>query len=193
MEERISDENSSVDDTPTEIGDNSATNWIGKTIKTVWEPGQIVKSYDSDGKEIWTCGHCNMTFKHHNHTKALSHCLGGPNIQRCKKMSAEWRNIYSTVRGQKAKKKAQNESVAAGIMAEIQERERVAMEYLGAARAADQTAFQDSPHQPHSVQESLSTISTKRGGDASMHLFGADCSCFGLDREAFSPKKFGLT
>ena len=154
--------------------DQSFAPWIGRTIKTVWEPGKIVRSHDSTGKEIWTCGHCNMVFKHHNHTKALSHCLGGPNIQRCKKMPVEWRNIYSTIRGEKTKRKVQKESAAAGIIAEIEERERVAMEYLGVARAAERTGYQDSPLQPHSVQESLSTISTKRGGDVAMHLFGSE-------------------
>ncbi len=37
------------------------------------------------------------------------------------------------------------------------------MNFLGVARTADQTGYQDSPLRPHSVQESLSTISTKRG------------------------------
>ena len=181
MEEINTDEQSSVDEMEMDGVEQSFAPWIGRTIKTVWEPGKIVKSYDSAGKEIWTCGHCNMVFKHHNHTKALSHCLGGPNIQRCKKMPVEWRNIYSTIRGEKAKRKVQKESAAAGIIAEIEERERVAMDFLGVARTADQTGYQDSPLRPQSVQESLSTISTKRGGDAAMHSFRSE--------SAFAKKK----
>jgi hypothetical protein len=178
MEERYNYEHSSVDESVVVQMDSleqSSAPWIGRTIKTVWEPGKIVRSHDSTGKEIWTCGHCNMVFKHHNHTKALSHCLDGPNIQRCKKMPVEWRNIYSTIRGEKTQKKVQKECAAAGIIAEIEERERVAMDFLGVARTAEQTAYQESPLKPHSVQESLSSISTKRGGgDVSMHLFGSE-------------------
>ena len=79
MEERHNDEHSSVDessDVQMDCLEQSFAPWIGRTIKTVWEPGKIVRSHDSNGKEIWTCGHCNMVFKHHNHTKALSHCVG---------------------------------------------------------------------------------------------------------------------
>ena len=145
MEERNTDEHYSVDERQMDGVEQSFAPWIGRTIKTVWEPGKIVRSHYSTGKEIWTCGHCNMVFKHHNHTKALSHCLGGPNIQRCKKMPVEWRNIYSTIRGEKTQKKVQKECAAAGIIAEIEERERVAMDFLGVARTAEQTAYQESP------------------------------------------------
>ena len=78
-------------------------------------------------------------------------------------MPVEWRNIYSTIRGEKTQKKVQKECAAAGIIAEIEERERVAMDFLGVARTAEQAAYQESPLKPHSVQESLSSISTKRG------------------------------
>ncbi len=179
MEDRYDNEQSSVDESdvvPMDCSGPNAAPWIGRTIKTVWEPGHIVRSHDSTGKEIWTCGHCKMVFKHHNHTKALSHCLGGPNIQCCKKMPEEWRNIYSTIRGEKNQKKKDKERAAVGIVAEIVERERVAMDFLGVAKTAEKAAYQDSPLKPHSVQESLSSISTKRGagGDISMYLFGSE-------------------
>ena len=173
MEDRYDNEQSSVDKSdvvPMDCSGPNAAPWIGRTIKTVWEPGHIVRSHDSTGKEIWTCGHYKMVFKHHNHTKALSQCLGGPNIQRCKKMPEEWRNIYSTIRGEKNEKKKDKEHAAVGIVAEIVERERVAMDFLGVAKTAEKAAYQDSPLKPQSVQESLSSISTKRGagGDISM-------------------------
>ncbi len=91
-------------------------------------------------------------------------------------MPIEWRNIYSTIRGEKTQKKVEKERAAVGIVAEIVERERVAMDFLGVARTAEKAAYQDSPLKPHSVQESLSSISTKRGvgGDISMYMFGSE-------------------
>jgi len=90
-------------------------------------------------------------------------------------MPVEWRNIYYTIQGEKTQKKVQKECIASGIIAEIEERERVAMDFLGVAKTAKNAAYQDSPLKPHSVQESLSSISTKRGGgDVSMHLFGSE-------------------
>ena len=66
--------------------------------------------------------------------------------------------------GRKNQKKKDKERAAVGIVAEIVERERVAMDFLGVARTAENAAYQDSCLKPHSVQESLSSISTKKRG-----------------------------
>jgi hypothetical protein len=103
------------------LDDNdSVVHWIGKTIKTVWEPEKIHKQHDADGNRVWTCGHCELVFKQWNHTKALSHCIGGPNIQRCKKMSPEWRNVYATIRSDKNYKMVSKELAEAGLAASIE-------------------------------------------------------------------------
>ena len=56
MEERYNSEHSSVDesaDVQMDCLEQSLAPWIGRTIKTVSKPGKIVRSHDSDGKEIW--------------------------------------------------------------------------------------------------------------------------------------------
>ncbi len=76
------------------LDDNdSVVHWIRKTIKTVWEPETIHKEHDAVRNCVWTWGHYELVFKQWNHTKALSYCIGGANIQRCKKMSSEWRSV----------------------------------------------------------------------------------------------------
>ena len=44
MEEHNLDEHSSVDEMQMDGVEQSFAPWIGRTIKTVWEPGKIVKS-----------------------------------------------------------------------------------------------------------------------------------------------------
>ncbi len=167
------------------LDDNdSVVHWIGKTIKTVWEPEKIHKQHDADGNRVWTCGHCELVFKQWNHTKALSHCIGGPNIQRCKKMSPEWRSVYATIRSDKNYKMVSKELAEAGLAASIEERERVAMEFLGDATKRAQSPLQIyprySPNVGHcltqmsdlSEQETPVTASTKRGGGGNVNIFG---------------------
>jgi hypothetical protein len=55
MEERYNNEHSSVDESVVvqmDCLEQSFAPWIGRTIKTAWEPGKIVRSHDSTGKEI---------------------------------------------------------------------------------------------------------------------------------------------
>ena len=122
--------------------------------------------------DLWPLQDGLQASQPHQGTLSLPGWTKHPMLQ---KMPEEWRTIYSTISGEKNQKKKDKEREAVGIVAEIVERERVAMDFLGVARTAEKAAYQDSPLKPHSVQESLSSISTKRGWEGTF-----PCTCLDL-------------
>jgi len=52
-------------------------------LKKVWDSPEIKKFIDAeDGKENWTCFHCNGTWSKWNHRNIIQHLLGGHDIQK---------------------------------------------------------------------------------------------------------------